>query len=922
MKKNIYTLLLLVFLLINCLSTKKLFAQTKADTDTITARYRTYVLSGTTTPDSTLKVYLDSLQSNGSWNDVNYSDKTAVNWLPLTHLNRVYSICQAYNNKKSTYYHSISVKAKLYLAFTYWNSRNPVSTNWYENDIAWPTVYAKSLLAMKTGDSFGYSQDTLYSLADSGLNYYDVSAKLYTPITVEAIQGSNQTLNLQISMYKACIMDSTDELNRNFDTAFATIKVYPGTSLGMKVDNSFYMHGPQLYNWGYGSAFLSGVSFFAYYSRNTAYATTTENINRLIDFVIDGQQWFQQKNICDFEVTGRGISRSGNLTVSSIRNNCLNYLINLSGGYRTTELNNYNKFANGGNVTFQSPGNKQFYKSDFMVHHGANFYLSVKTPSKRTIASESLNGENLKAKFAPWGVTNIMVNGDEYQNAIPVWDWTRIPGTTAANDPNANFTKMPGNGFITTTSFAGGVTNGVYGLSADAFTWDSVSGKKSYFFTPNGMYCMGAAISSTKKGRYIVTSVNQCMSSGTITMDSAGTQTAFTGQQSKYSNVNWVHHNNVGYLFPRNGNITVANQVQTGSWYSINTTQSATPISNKIFSLWVNHDTLPKTGTYEYIVAPYKSVSQFANWASNCPLKKVANNAGFQAYLDDSAKVFAVAFYSASGLLLDTANNFYVRTNKPALLLIQKQPNGYSISLADPTQLLDSIGITTSVPLSGPNATLKGDSTFINFYLPRGDTAGKTVTNTYLLTNTMPIHFVTIKSFLQNKSNIAINWDVTNEEGIVGFEVEKSVDGNTFSTIQNVPITSISNGNYSVIDNNISTNNYYRIKAIGSNGLVIYSTVTQVAINESSIESYRLFPNPFKGNNLNLSLENISNGKYVITLLNSIGQKLSEQSIVHTCGSATYSLSTNLPHVKGAYKVVVKVEGSNQVVYQTTLINE
>ena len=922
MKKNKYSLHFITLFIIGCQIFNPILAQTQVDTDTITARFRTYVSSGTTTPDTTIRSYLDSLLADGSWNDVNYANQAAVLWLPLTHLNRVYSICQAYNNKKSAFYHSIDVKAKLYSAFTYWNTRNPVSTNWYENDIAWPTVYAKSLLAMKTGDAFGYSQDTIYSMADAGLNYYNVSAQIYTPITIEAIQGSNQTLNLQISMYKACIKDSTDELRRDFDTAFATVKVYPGTGLGMKVDNSFYMHGPQLYNWGYGSQFLSGVAFFAYYSRNTAYATTTDNIKRLIDFVIDGQQWFQQKNICDFEVTGRGISRSGNLTVSSIRSNCLNYLINMNVGYRTTELNNYYKFANGGYVTFQSPGNKQFYKSDFMAHHGANFYLSVKTPSKRTIASESLNSENLKAKYAPWGSTNIMINGDEYQNAIPVWDWTRIPGTTAANDPNANFTKMPGNGFITTTSFAGGVSNGVYGLSADAFTWDSVSGKKSYFFTPNGMYCMGAAISSTKKGRYIVTSVNQCVSSGTITMDSAGTQTSFNGTQTKYSNVSWVHHNNVGYLFPRYGNITIANQVQTGSWYSINTSQSTTPLSNTIFSLWVNHDTVPKTGTYEYIVAPYKSLSQFSSWAATCPLKKVANNSGFQAYLDDSAKVYAVAFYSASGLLLDTVNNFYVRTNKPALLLIQKQTNGYTISLADPTQLLDSIGITTSVTLTGQNAILKGDSTFINFYLPRGDTAGKTVTNTYLLTNPMPIHFSEIKSVLQKNGTISVNWNVTDEEGIVRYEVEKSVDGRNFSLVQLVAPSDKANGSYRVIDNGISAINYYRIKAIGSNGVAIVSAVTQVATMDLSTAHFRLFPNPMKGNRLNLSLENSSKGKYVVTVLNPIGQKVSEQSIAYSGGIATYSLLLNERLDKGAYNVVVREEGSKQVVFHTTVINE
>jgi hypothetical protein len=512
-----------------------------------------------------------------------------------------------------------------------------------------------------------------------------------------------------------------------------------------------------------------------------------------------------------------------------------------------------------------------------------------------------------------------MINGDEYQNAIPVWDWTRVPGTTGANDPNANFSKMPANGFRPTNSIAGGVSDGVYGLSADAFTWDSVSGRKTYFFTPNGMYCMGAGITSAKKGRNIVTSINQCMSAGKITVDSAGSQSAFTGQQSILTNTTWVHHNNVGYLFPNYGKITLANKIQTGSWSSINSNQSSATVSNTIFSLWVNHDTLPKGGNYEYIVAPYKSVSQFTTWARNCPLKKIANNAGFQAFYDDSAKVYAIAFYGAAGVLLDTASNFYIRTNKPALLLIQRQTSGYIISVADPTQLLDSIVLTTSIKLSGTNAAIYADSTFINVLLPNGDTAGKTVTADYLLVNPMPIHFIEVQSILKDKNKAIITWKVAEEEKVSKYEVEKSIDGTTFSLFKAISVDKAVNESYWVNDDALTTSSYYRIKAIDVFGKTIYSKVTELSPFAFRLSTFTIFPNPLKGNNLNVSLANVARGKYSVVIFNGLGQKVSEQTIAHSGGNGTYSLSVAISLAVANYRVAVTSLPSGRLMYNTDL---
>jgi len=918
MKKYIPQIITL--LMIGFISANPLCAQTQADTDTITSRFRTYVLSSSAKSDATVGAYLDSLQANGSWNDVNYADKSITNWKPLTHLNRLLAICNAYNTPSSIYYHGAVVKTQIYAAFSFWNTAQPYSNNWYDNDIGGPTVYGQSLLLMKTGDTYGFSADTLFALADVGLNYYNVSAAIFVPQANEAVMGSNQTLNLEISIYKACIKDSTAELQRDFDTAFANIKVFIGTSEGMKIDNSYYMHGAQLYNWGYGSEFLQGSAFMAYYARNTAFATTQDNINFLIDFVLNGQQWFSQKGTSDFNSTGRGLTRSGGTSISSFRTSCLSYLISLSNNYRTTELNNYVKFLAGGNANFQSPGNKQFWKSDFMAHHSSKFYLSVKTPSKRTVGSESINGENLKGKYLPWGSTNIMIKGDEYANAFPVWDWNRVPGTTTESNPSANFSKMPSGGYTPTNSLAGGVSNGVYGLSAYAFSFDSVNARKAYFFTPSAMYCLGAGITSTKSEGPVLTSVNQCVSSGTVTVDSAGIQSAFTGQQQAYTKLNWVHHNNVGYLFPHQGNITVANQVQTGSWYSINSAQSATPVSNTIFSAWFNHGTKPTTGTYEYIVVPYKSVSQFASWTTSYQLKKVANNANAQAFADDSAGVYGIAFYKIDSLLLDTATNFSIKTNNPALLLIQKQKGGYTISVADPTHLLTSILVTTSASLSGTNATLNADSsTSINFILPKGDSAGATVTNAYTIVSALPIHFINVKANNIN-GKAAINWNVAGEVGMQKYDIEKSVDGISFDKIGEQTAHNNTIANYIFIDNNPSLVNYYRIKAISETDAESYSNIAKLTTHHSPLTAFNLYPNPLTGKSLNVQLTNIPAGKYNISIYNALGQIVNGQSIVHSGGTGSYGLTINNKLATGTYLVIIRDEASTALVYKGELL--
>ena len=79
----------------------------------------------------------------------------------------------------------------------------------------------------------------------------------------------------------------------------------------------------------------------------------------------------------------------------------------------------------------------------------------------------------------------------------------------------------------------------------------------------------------------------------------------------------------------------------------------------------------------------------------------------------------------------------------------------------------------------------------------------------------LPVNFSSVKAYQKN-NNIIVDWKVENEIAIEKYELEKSVDGKNFATV-NVRQAIMANtpANYSWEDLNvISGNKLYRIKSI------------------------------------------------------------------------------------------------------------
>jgi len=105
---------------------------------------------------------------------------------------------------------------------------------------------------------------------------------------------------------------------------------------------------------------------------------------------------------------------------------------------------------------------------------------------------------------------------------------------------------------------------------------------------------------------------------------------------------------------------------------------------------------------------------------------------------------------------------------------------------------------------------------------------------------TLPVNFLGIDARKEN-NGARISWRVSDEVNVAAYEVEKSLDGRTFTTIGSVPATRASQ--YQFTDAQVQPRNYYRVKSIDANGAYKYSSVVSLSGSRSAIV-LQVFPQP------------------------------------------------------------------------------
>jgi hypothetical protein len=165
----------------------------------------------------------------------------------------------------------------------------------------------------------------------------------------------------------------------------------------------------------------------------------------------------------------------------------------------------------------------------------------------------------------------------------------------------------------------------------------------------------------------------------------------------------------------------------------------------------------------------------------------------------------------------------------------------------------------------------------------------------------VPVTFISIKA-AQQGTKIAVEWTAASEISTTRYEVQRSVDGTRFSTKGTVAATGA--GTYKWLDENaVSGYNFYRIKAVESNGLIKYTQVVKVQLGGKA--GITVSPNPVQNNYVNVSINKDLVGKYGIRITNIAGQAVYNKEVIHGGGSSSQGFVLPSQLSKGIYQLEV-----------------
>jgi hypothetical protein len=173
----------------------------------------------------------------------------------------------------------------------------------------------------------------------------------------------------------------------------------------------------------------------------------------------------------------------------------------------------------------------------------------------------------------------------------------------------------------------------------------------------------------------------------------------------------------------------------------------------------------------------------------------------------------------------------------------------------------------------------------------------------------LPINIGSVNAS-QKGNGVQVEWTNESESDVDHYEVEESDNGSAFASAASVSPKSNNHESaaYEWFDAQVSTgSNFYRVKAVGRNGDIKYSSVVTVNFTGSS-RAFSVYPNPGNGRNLTVSFNDLPQGTYTIAIYNTVGQRLFGKTLVHGGGNAVQHI--NLPGLAaGLY--TVQLRGKN-----------
>jgi chondroitin AC lyase len=631
--------------------------------------------------ENQVRMLISTISQDGTWAGIDYKDVSKTGFQHREHLSNLVELSRAYKKKGSQFQGDRKLKIVISSALDYWLANDFICENWWWNQIGTPNLLVSVLLIMDDDLTKEQIVKTLPMVGRANL-------------TSTGARPSGDRIKI------AGILAKTLLFNRDEVHFKDVIKVIEGeikfaAGRGMQYDYSFHHREDRVNNTlSYGLGYADAFAEWAGSVSGTGYKFSEPSLQLLIDYYLDG--------ICKMMVYGkfpdtgamnRDITREGSqkafgmatpqrlLSTTSYRKDELAAIVKIRKGEARSTLSHSTFFWQSEHFTFQRP----------------TFFTSVRMYSTRDCnMEEPYNGEGLMNHHRGDGTNYISRTGDEYYDIAPVYDWQKIPGTTVLQKPS-----LPSEAEIQKkglTDFVGAVTDGTYGAAAFDFKspHDPLQAKKSWFFFDKQYICLGAGISSASP-LTVATTLNQCLLRGEVIVMKGNEKSVVKSGSQQISDVKWILHDSIGYLFPDPQKINLSNQSQSGSWFKVNR-QADSPkeeVSKKVFTLWLNHGSQPQNASYQYIVFPSATQKEMIESGNNHEIEILSNTTAIQAVKNSGLGICQIVFYKPAEMML--WGDLKIGIESSGLLMIKMKGSSITqISVADPSRKLAGIHLTVT----------------------------------------------------------------------------------------------------------------------------------------------------------------------------------------------------------------------------------
>ena len=679
------------------------------------------------------------------WPFIKYSDVSREGFDNGIHLNNLVKMAVAYKSNTSKHFKDKYLFKKIVNGLYFWCKNDFVGENWWNNQIGTPKSLIELILVI--GDQL---PDWLILKSQEIINRADINKGGSRPggdrIKVSSIAAKNQLFLNDETQFELIIniieneIKFVDWIGNDFGYTFSKsntggfIEFLKANGRGLKYDYSFHhrtdgVNNTLSYGLGWADAFVE----WAYYVRNTEYAFSTEKINILVNYYLDGVCKTSVYGVKpDFGAKNRSISRIG--STKAFDNEIPKKIVELT-DYRSDELKEIIKLRSKTSNVRPISHATFYWNSEHFTFQRPNFYSSVRLYSSRNMNMESpYNSEGLLNHHRGDGANHIYTRGNEYEDISPVLDYQKIPGTTVVQKdqlPHHSEIKKLG-----LTDFVGAVSDGRYGAVGFDFksAHDPLVGRKSWFFFDDQYVCLGSGISSKSKNE-VNTTINQCWLNGEVNISSKGKSRKLDNGSQVYQDVEWIHHDKVAYFLPLQVDIDLQNDYAEGSWWRINK-QIDSPkdhINKEVFKLWINHGISPNNESYEYIVRPNTKLDELVKGEVINPVDILSNTPYLQAVKNSELNLIQAVFYRAG--YIEVSDELTIQASAPSIIMVEldQEDEIEQITVSDPNRELSMLVLHLSKKFEVTDENYRSEwianpgfsQLVVN--LPKGEYSGKSV---------------------------------------------------------------------------------------------------------------------------------------------------------------------------------------------------